>query len=855
MKKILTILSGLFIALGLSAQTRIADKQEVFGTWTKSQSPYIILGEAIVPKGRTLTIEPGVVIQFKAGKNKDYRLDNILNPQFDCGFLRVNGTIIAKGNFNNLIKFTSLGYSGTWGNVSIYSRNKENLLEYCWFESSYFIRSVIPGDNATGAVTFNNADGTVRNCYFINNGWGALNCKNGSSPLFINNTVVGNNYGIECNSASNPRITNSILWDNKESFYLNGGSSPTIEYSIIPINGIPSDIKDGGGNLKGIPPNFTDPKNNNYTLKESSIGYNKGKGGVNIGVLYTSDNTQYTVKREKEEDYSAKTSKADNVAPKDDFVANLPPMLSVQDLTLSKSTLNAEETIQLTITLKNIGSGDANDVYVNLACDLKGLVFPSRTNFPKIEKNGGAKSVNINISGTTDLPTDEAIIKIEVVEPNFKVKIQGKQLKFPTREFLKPELLIAKFAVLENLSTNPNNQIDINEQIDVKFAVQNVGQGDAENVNVAITNSQNGVMLLGVVDNSGNLIRRNPTFASVASGKFETITYRYFVNSEFTSNQLTFSISATEKNNKYGFNQTKSVEINKVLQEEGYIRTVASIDQKEKGRIIIEDIPDFVSDVDQDIPTSTSVNDKTFAVIIGNETYSREIAVKYALNDARIFKQYLKKTLGLPNNNIHYIENATYGQILDAIKWISDVISAYQGQAKVIFYYAGHGMPDEQTKSAYILPVDGNSQNTASAVKLGDVYSKLSEHPSISVTVFLDACFSGATRESNETMLAQGRGVKVTPKNDLLSGNIVVFSAAKGDETAFPYNEKQHGMFTYFLLKKLQESSGSASLNEISSFVITNVTQHSVVVNKKSQTPQVNASVQFGQGWQNIKLK
>lgn len=537
------------------------------------------------------------------------------------------------------------------------------------------------------------------------------------------------------------------------------------------------------------------------------------------------------------------------------FSNDLPPILSIQEIHFSKYQLNADETAQLSITLKNIGAGDAKGVIINLSSDLTGLQYPLKTKVPVITKSGGTQSINIDIKGALDLPTSEALLKIEVIEPNFKVKIQGKQVKFQTKEFLKPELLLAKFAVIENLSANPNNQIDINEQIDVKFAVQNIGQGNAENVNISVTNNQTGVMLLGTVDNSGNLVRRNPSYTTVTSGKFETITYRYFVNSEFTSNQLTFTIVSTEKHGKFGFSQSKSVEINKVLQEEGYIRTVVQNNEvQNKGKIVIEDIPDFISDVDQNIPTNSIVNDKTFAVVIGNETYSKEIRVKYALNDARIFKQYIQKSLGLPNNNIHYIENATFGQILDALKWINDVIKAYNGQAKVIFYYAGHGMPDEQSKSAYILPVDGNSQNPATAVKLADVYSKLTEYSSISITVFLDACFSGSAREQN-SMLADGRGVKIKPKNDLLNGNLVVISAATGDETAFPYTEKQHGMFTYFLLKKIKETEGNATLNDLSSYIITNVSQQSVVVNKKSQTPQVNSSVEFQNKWQVITLK
>lgn len=539
----------------------------------------------------------------------------------------------------------------------------------------------------------------------------------------------------------------------------------------------------------------------------------------------------------------------------DQFSASLPPILSIQDIQLSKNLLKAGESTVLSVTLKNIGAGDAEGVYINLNGSLTGLNFPSKSTFPLIKANGGMQTINIDIKGGIDLPTSEALLKIEVIEPNFRVKIQGKQVQFPTREFSKPELLLAKFTVSENLSSDPNNQIDINEQIDVIFALQNVGQGDAENVTVTITNDQQGVMLLGVVDAGGKLIRRNPTFTSISPGKYETVTFRYFVNSEFESNQLNFNISATEKMGRYALKQAKSVEINKQLKEEGFIRQVAVNEESVQGKVIIEDIPDFVSDVNQNIPVSTTIDNNTFALVIGNENYNKEIQVKYALNDARIFKQYLQKTFGVPANNIHYIENATYGEILDGMKWINDVIKAFNGQAKVIVYYAGHGMPDEQTKSAFILPVDGNSQNSATAVKLSDLYNKLTEYPSQSVIVFLDACFSGSAREDKGGMLAEGRGVKIKPRTDLLNGNLIVFSAATGDETAFPFSEKQHGMFTYFLLKKLKESQGNVNLNDLQKYITTQVTQQSIVVNKKSQTPQVNTSLQVNDTWQNIKLR
>ena len=91
-------------------------------------------------------------------------------------------------------------------------------------------------------------------------------------------------------------------------------------------------------------------------------------------------------------------------------------------------------------------------------------------------------------------------------------------------------------------------------------------------------------------------------------------------------------------------------------------------------------------------------------------------------------------------------------------------------------------------------------------------------------------------------------------KEEKLHGNLVVLSAASGDETAYPYREKGHGMFTYFLLKKLQETKGAVTLGELSDYVTTNVKRQSVVTNRKSQTPTVIYSESVGMDWRKISF-
>ena len=259
------------------------------------------------------------------------------------------------------------------------------------------------------------------------------------------------------------------------------------------------------------------------------------------------------------------------------------------------------------------------------------------------------------------------------------------------------------------------------------------------------------------------------------------------------------------------------------------------------------------ADVDENLPTTTTNNHNSFAVIIANEQYQDIAAVPYANNDGAIFAEYCKKSLGLPATNVHLVKNATLNNMKREINWLKQVSDAYKGTARIIFYYAGHGIPDETTRDAYLLPVDGLGTDITTGLSLQEIYTTLGELKAKSITVFLDACFSGSMRDGN--MIASARGVAIKAKSSAPKGNMVVLSAASGDETAYPYKEKHHGLFTYYLLKKLQASNGNTSLGELQSYIADEVAKKSIVVNGKSQTPTVLPSVNVGDSWKSWTLK
>lgn len=310
------------------------------------------------------------------------------------------------------------------------------------------------------------------------------------------------------------------------------------------------------------------------------------------------------------------------------------------------------------------------------------------------------------------------------------------------------------------------------------------------------------------------------------------------------------------------WNQLKSkypemVEKQKFAPESRFIRIMYEQEQNQNNTILAsknggKQTFSIISDVDEKIPENAIVEIPTFAVIIANENYKEVEGVPYAIRDGEIFKQYCEKTLGIPKSNIKFETDATLNSIKRQLNWLGQVMDVYQGEANIIFYYAGHGIPDEANRSAYLLPVDGYGSDVTTGYSLDKLYADLSDKPAKSVVVLLDACFSGAKRDSG--MLASARGVAIKAKQNVPKGNMVVFSAAQGDETAYPYKEKGHGMFTYYLMKKLQDTKGDVTFGELTDYVTSEVKKQSIVVNGKLQTPLVSSSSSAAD-WQNWKLR
>ena len=520
-----------------------------------------------------------------------------------------------------------------------------------------------------------------------------------------------------------------------------------------------------------------------------------------------------------------------------------PPKLVVQNLKFSDENNNnlieANESSEISFTLSNQGMGPAYGVSVNLSDkkNVNGLKFSKRKYF-KILKPDQFIDIKLQINSEMNLITSEAGFEIDISEEN-GFDLDKIPVDIQTQAFIEPSIEISDYQFISNSGVVKNGEIST-----LQLVVQNTGQGVGENIKLILKMPNSNVLSIN---------EKLLTIDKLLPGESKQYDFDFVTNNRFDLERLVITGEVIEKYKRYGTSREMSVEMGQDVSNIIAYRPEVIMDRK---KIEIQKIR-LISDIDVNIPVNQKV-DNRYALIIGNEDYksyqttlSSEQNVDYAVNDATVFKNYALNTLGVKEENMFFLTNATSGQMSQEIERVSKIVSKIGKDAELIVYYAGHGYPDEINKVPYLIPVDISASNLDRAIKLDDFYTSLSSTNASRVTVFLDACFTGGGRSMG---LYASRGIKVRPKTGVLKGNLVVFSASSSDQSSLPYHEEKHGMFTYHLLKKLQETKGDINLGELSEYLEDEVSIQSLKVNKADQEPTVNISNQVTNLWKNWRF-
>jgi hypothetical protein len=253
-------------------------------------------------------------------------------------------------------------------------------------------------------------------------------------------------------------------------------------------------------------------------------------------------------------------------------------------------------------------------------------------------------------------------------------------------------------------------------------------------------------------------------------------------------------------------------------------------------------------------------NPDDIAVIIGNANYKStakdipDVIPAYA--DAEGMKRYATQALGIKEENVIFIKDAklidlvsTFGTADDPkgklFNWVKP------GQSNVFIFYSGHGAPSADGASSYLVPVDAQAALiNLSGYNLKTLYANLGKLPAKSVTVVLEACFSGASQSG--MLVKNASPIYQKAMAETVPANLTVISAGSGNQIASWEQDKSHGLFTkHYLLgmagaadkKPYGDGDGKVTTEELTAYLKGTMSYMAQRYYGREQTVQVATGV------------
>lgn len=530
--------------------------------------------------------------------------------------------------------------------------------------------------------------------------------------------------------------------------------------------------------------------------------------------------------------------------------------------------LEAQESGTIKLTLKNEGGkSDEVSVLVSPLYNYKDVEFLKRHQKTSIAK-GGSSVMEFPISAGIDVSTDSLEFAIKVSEPlGYDIDAT---LMLSTYEYQKAKMSVQGVSIIDAgrglrpLNGNPDGKVQKGEVVKALVTLQNIGHGEAGNVQYTITADNPNVYLM---TETGTVNRINGTLDDFLAGEAKEISFRLSANNNYSHSGDYLPIYISIQEDK-GYGNIDSAIIPIPLGTAPAKPTIVDI-QGERDKLLALQQTKVYSSSDRissnfrirDIsvaPAGEPIYENAVAIVIGAEKNSYGVAsAPYAARDAKVMAKYFKHSLGVKDVRVITDEQVTGNALSDFFDsrfgYLHNVVKP--GETDVFVYYSGHGMPDvadNGNQDIFLFPYDARKELVKDrGYSLNRLYNELNALEAKSVTVILDACFSGSSRQTvtyESENISNSKGVRITMP-DLsnrpwdTNPNFRLFTSSSADQTSLGYDQSQSGLFTYYLAIGLQgeadaDGDGLILMDELVDYVTVNVAQESRNIRGGEQTPQ-----------------
>lgn len=458
--------------------------------------------------------------------------------------------------------------------------------------------------------------------------------------------------------------------------------------------------------------------------------------------------------------------------------------------------LDAGEEWIFHVKLTNVGKMAAERCEVQFIQETfnPGVVIPP---IPKISRIDPASTheFDVKVKATQDVKSGKTPLKIAVLEyRGFDLEPEIR-LTIPTREFQPPLIEFVDYVIQDQ---NRNSKIEKREIVDIIFRIQNRGESTAYGCNAEISLGVNVLPIdVPAVYNLGD----------IKPGDYKDITASVVTNARTT--EVTMTLILKERTGKYGAQKFYTMPFDVVQKKPEELAIIS----KETAPVNIPVAASLKLDIAENIPAATRPNPHGIAIIIGNQDYDMAPDVDFAINDARIIKNYVTRALGYKEENTILKENARQSDLFtlfgNEANFKGQLYNfAVKGQSEIFIYYSGHGAPDPNTNQGYLVPVDCDPNSVALNgyplhLLMSNLQKLIDDKQITQVTMVLEACFSGGSEKG--ALLKNVSPVSIRLKDqDVTSEKMTVFTSSTGDQLSNWYPDMRQSLYTYFFLKGLK---------------------------------------------------
>jgi hypothetical protein len=501
--------------------------------------------------------------------------------------------------------------------------------------------------------------------------------------------------------------------------------------------------------------------------------------------------------------------------PKPNAPASLDARVTFRDPS-GNGALDGGETATVTIELRNRGPGMAYGVRPLVTADAaSGMAVGAAAAVPRLAPGASAR-IEVPVTAPVDARDGRVALTVTVAEANGFGLDAPRRLTLPVRAARPPRLALAGLRIDDQ---SGDGRIAPRELVDVTVRIWNTGLGPARDVKASLSTGDDTFLIEETA--------RQLTLGTMAPSEHRDVSFALYTNTR--ARDVRVIITLTEATGRFGATLTVPFPIDRPVTQTLDV-AVAEPPRSDSTRPVT---PSLVDEIDRDLPQAAEPNPDAIAVVIGVERYASLPTARYAARDAQLFRRYAAAAFGVTDDRNHlYVRtdaDATgneFRKLFGDDGWLARRV---RPTTDLYVYFSGHGAPDVKTRTPYLLPTDADAAYPReTGYSVATLYQQLARLDVRTVTIFLDACFTGSTRSSG-TLFSGARPIVISVEQPaLVRDNFAVIAASGGDQIASDYPAKRHGLFTYFALLGLRgaadtDADGAVTVAELERYLDSNV--------------------------------